>query len=287
MRERVTICEVSPRDGLQNEKAFVSTAEKIALIDRLSACGLCYIEAASFVSSRAVPQMADGAEVLTGIRRGRDVTYAALTPNLKGYEAARQARADEVAVFASASESFSRANINCTIAESLARYGEVAAAAARDGVPVRGYVSCIAACPYEGEVAPESVVQVTAALFAMGCREVSLGDTIGAGTPEQMDGLLRIMTARFPAERLAGHFHDTRGLALACIEVALSHGLRVFDASAGGAGGCPFAPGAAGNVATEAVCTLMARKGFETGVDRAALGEASAYLRGLLGRVPS
>jgi len=287
MRERVTICEVSPRDGLQNEKAFVSTAEKIALIDRLSSCGFRYIEAASFVSPRAVPQMADGAEVLAGIRRATGVTYAALAPNLKGYEAARQAAADEVAVFASASESFSRRNINCTIAESLARYREVCAAAARDGLPVRGYVSCIVACPYEGEVAPGSVVQVTAALFAMGCREVSLGDTIGAATPEQMDGLLRILTERFPAERLAGHFHDTRGHALACIEVALAHGLRVFDSSAGGAGGCPFAPGAAGNVATEAVCALMARNGFETGIDSAALAEASAYLRGLLGRVPS
>ena len=286
MLERVTICEVAPRDGLQNEKSFVSTAEKIALIDRLSACGLRYIEAASFVSPRAVPQMADGAEVLAGIRRARGVTYAALAPNLKGYEAARQAGADEVAVFASASESFSRANINCGVTESLACFGEVSAAAARDGIPVRGYVSCIVVCPYEGAVPTASVERVTEALFAIGCREVSLGDTIGAATPEQMDGLLRIMTERFPAERLAGHFHDTRGHALACIEVALAHGLRVFDSSAGGAGGCPFAPGAAGNVATEAVCALMEQKGFQTGIDRAALGEASAYLRGLLGGVP-
>lgn len=285
MGERVTICEVSPRDGLQNEKVIVTTAEKIALIDKLSACGLRYIEAASFVSPRAVPQMADGAAVLAGLKRFEGVTYAALAPNLKGYDAARQAGADEVAVFASASESFSRRNINCSIGESLARYREVCAAAARDGVPVRGYVSCIAACPYEGPVAPQSVAEVAAALFAMGCREVSLGDTIGAASPGQMGGLLRMLTERFPPERLAGHFHDTRGQALACIEVALGHGLRVFDASVAGAGGCPFAPGAAGNVATEAVCDLMQRKGFETGIDRAALDEASAFLRGLLGRV--
>jgi hydroxymethylglutaryl-CoA lyase len=285
MGERVTICEVSPRDGLQSEKAIVPTAEKIALVDRLSACGFRYIEAASFVSPRAVPQMADGAAVLAGIKRFEGVTYAALAPNLKGYEAARQAGADEVAVFAAASESFSRRNINCSIGESLARYREVCAAAARDGVPVRGYVSCIAACPYEGPVAPQGVADVTAALFEMGCREVSLGDTIGAASPGQMGGLLRMLTEHFPPERLAGHFHDTRGQALACIDVALANGLRVFDASVAGAGGCPFAPGAAGNVSTEAVCDLMARKGFETGIDGAVLGEASAYLRQLLGQV--
>ena len=281
------ICEVSPRDGLQNEMSIVTTAEKIALVDRLSACGLRYIEATSFVSPRAVPQLADGAEVLASITRRPVVTYAALVPNLKGYEAARQARADEVAVFAAASESFSRRNISCSIEESLARYRDVCAAAARDGLPVRGYVSCIAACPYEGPVAPQRVAEVTAALFEMGCREVSLGDTTGAATPDQMGGLLRMMTARFPADRLAGHFHDTRGQALACIEVALAHGLRVFDASVAGAGGCPFAPGSAGNVATEAVCDLLRRKGFETGIDRAALSGAAAFLSHILGKVSS
>ncbi len=286
MAERVTICEVSPRDGLQNETVPVSAAEKIALIDRLSQSGLSYIEAASFVSPRAVPAMADGAEVMAGINRRNGVTYAALVPNLKGYAAARLAKADEVAVFASASESFSTHNINCTVAESLARYREVCAAASGDGIPMRGYVSCVVACPYEGVVEPEAVARVAEALFGMGCREVSLGDTIGAATPESTEKLLRRLTASFAPERLAGHFHDTQGRALACIEVALEHGVRVFDSSVAGAGGCPFAPGAPGNVATEAVCALMEQKGFVTGVDPAALAEASAFLRRVLGRGP-
>lgn len=284
MAERVTICEVSPRDGLQNEAAVVSTADKIALIDRLSACGFSYIEAASFVSARAVPAMADGADVLAGIARRPGTTYAALTPNFRGYEAARDAGASEVAIFASASESFSRHNINCSIAESLARYKEVCAAARSDGVQVRGYVSCIAACPYEGPVTQQAVAEVTTALLAMGCREVSLGDTIGAATPKQIDALLRHLSATIPVNRLAGHFHDTRGSALACAEVALERGVRVFDSSASGAGGCPFAPGAPGNVATEAVCDLMRRKGFETGIDDAALGLAAGFLQRVLGR---
>ncbi len=284
MAERVTICEVSPRDGLQNEAAHIATSGKIALIDRLSACGFRYIEAASFVSPRAVPAMADGAEVLAGIARGPGVTYAALTPNLKGYEAARLAGADEVAVFASASESFSLRNINCSIAESLARYRDVCAAAKRDGVPVRGYVSCIVDCPYEGPVESGPVTQVATALLEMGCREISLGDTIGAGTPDMIDALLRTLTRAIPPERLAGHFHDTRGTALGCIEVALDHGLRVFDSSVAGAGGCPFAPGAPGNVATEAVLELMEAKGFETGIDLAKVYEAASVLRRKLGR---
>lgn len=279
MAERVRICEVAPRDGLQNEKALVATADKIRLIDLLSATGLAYIEAASFVSPRAVPNMADGADVLAGIRRPPGITYAALTPNLRGYEAAREAGADEVAVFASASESFSQRNINCSIAESLTRYRDICRAAARDGLPVRGYVSCVVACPYDGRVAPERVTEVAGELLAMGCREISLGDTIGAGTPEQMDDLLSLACRSIPPEKLAGHFHDTGGRALSLIEVALAHGLRVFDSAVGGAGGCPFAPGAPGNVATEAVCALLARKGFETGIDLAALAEASAYLR--------
>ena len=284
MAERVTICEVSPRDGLQNEAAHIATSGKIALIDRLSACGFRYIEAASFVSPRAVPAMADGAEVLAGIARRPGVTYAALTPNLKGYEAARLAGADEVAVFASASESFSLRNINCSIAESLARYRDVCAAAKRDGLPVRGYVSCVVACPYEGAVESGPVTQVATALLEMGCREISLGDTIGAGTPDMIDALLRTLTRAIPPARLAGHFHDTRGTALACIEVALDHGLRVFDSSVAGAGGCPFAPGAPGNVATEAVLELMEAKGFETGIDLAKVYEAASVLRRKLGR---
>lgn len=282
MDNHVRICEVSPRDGLQNEAGIVPAAGKIALIDMLSRCGFSCIEAASFVSPRAVPALADGAEVMAGIKRLPGVCYAALTPNLKGYEAARLARVDEVAVFASASETFSQRNINCSIAESSVRYREVIVAARRDGVPVRGYVSCIAACPYEGPVPPQSVAEVTAALFEMGCREVSLGDTTGAATPAQTDDLLKTLTCSFPPARLAGHFHNTRGAALACIDVALDHGIRIFDSSAGGVGGCPFAPGAPGNVSTEAVCGLMDRRGFHTGIDMKALAEASTFLRSLL-----
>jgi hydroxymethylglutaryl-CoA lyase len=284
MADRVVICEVSPRDGLQNETASVATADKIRLVDLLSATGLSYIEVASFVSPRAVPAMADAAEVMAGITRRPAVTHAALTPNIKGYLAARAAHADEVAVFASASESFSRHNLNCSIEESLARYRSVCDAARRDGLPVRGYVSCIAACPYEGLVDPERVVEVTGALFAMGCREVSLGDTIGAASEEQLERLLRLLTQAFPPERLAGHFHDTRGTALSLIRLSLSQGLRVFDSSVAGAGGCPYAPGAPGNVATESVCRLLSLEGYETGIDLPALETASSFLRKLLGR---
>jgi hydroxymethylglutaryl-CoA lyase len=284
MADRVTICEVSPRDGLQNETASVSTADKIRLVDLLSATGLSYIEAVSFVSPRAVPAMADAAEVMAGITRRPGVTYAALAPNIKGYTAALAAQVDEVAVFASASESFSRRNLNCSIEESLARYQGVCDAARGDGMPVRGYVSCIAACPYEGRVDPARVLEVTGALFDMGCREVSLGDTIGAASVEQLDRLLRLLTQSFPPERLAGHFHDTRGAALGLIRLSLSHGLRVFDASVAGAGGCPYAPGAPGNVATESVCRLLNQEGYETGIDLPALEAAASFLRKLLGR---
>jgi hydroxymethylglutaryl-CoA lyase len=228
--------------------------------------------------------MANSAEVMAGITRRPGVTYAALTPNIKGYAAALAARADEVAVFASASESFSRHNLNCSIAESLTRYRSVCDAAAKDGLPVRGYVSCIAACPYEGRVDPERVMEVTSALFAIGCREVALGDTIGAASEEQLDRLLRLLTAAHPAERLAGHFHDTRGAALGLIRISLAHGLRVFDASVAGAGGCPYAPGAPGNVATESVCHLLSQEGYETGVDLPALEAAASFLRKVLGR---
>jgi hydroxymethylglutaryl-CoA lyase len=284
MADCVTICEVSPRDGLQNEAASVSTADKIRLIDLLSTAGLSYIEAASFVSHSAVPAMADGAEVMAGITRRPGVTYAALAPNIKGYTAALAAKVDEVAVFASASESFSRRNLNCSIEESLARYACVCGTARRDGMPVRGYVSCIVACPYEGPVAPERVLDVTRALFDMGCREVSLGDTIGAASADQLDSLLRLLTQAFPPERLAGHFHDTRGAALGLIRLSLSHGLRVFDASVAGAGGCPYAPGAPGNVATESVCRLLSHEGYVTGVDLPAIETAATFLRKLLGR---
>jgi hydroxymethylglutaryl-CoA lyase len=284
MGDRVTICEVAPRDGLQNEPVFVATADKVKLIDLLSLTGLKYIEAASFVSPRRVPQMADGSSVLSGIKRRSGVVYAALTPNLRGYEAALAAGTGEVAVFASASESFSERNINCSVAGSLLRYREICRAAARDGVPVRGYISCAIACPYDGPTAPPAVQRLALSLLEMGCREISLGDTIGVATPRQVELLLDVVLAQIPVAAIAGHFHDTRQRALACIGVALKYGVRVFDASVGGAGGCPFAPGAKGNVATEAVVGLLADEGYETGIDMEALRDAAVFIKGLLGR---
>ena len=281
MPETVTVFEMGPRDGLQNEKARIGTAAKIALVNKLSACGFAKIEVTSFVSPKWVPQMADAAQVLAGIRRAPGIRYAALTPNLRGFEAALEAGADEVAVFASASEGFSRANINCSVAESLERFGPVMAAASAVGVPVRGYVSCVTDCPFDGPVAPASVADVAEALQAMGCYEISLGDTIGQGRPETIDAMLAAVLEVIPAERLAGHYHDTAGRALANIEVSLARGLRVFDAAVAGLGGCPYAPGAAGNVATEEVVALLEARGFETGIDKTRLAEAAAYAKGL------
>jgi hydroxymethylglutaryl-CoA lyase len=281
MAERVTVYEVGPRDGLQNEARIIPTAEKIALIDRLSACGFTHIEAASFVSPKWVPQMADGAAVMAGIARAPGVTYAALTPNLKGLIAAREAAVDEVAIFAAASETFSRRNINCSIAESLERFAPVAAAAAEAGIALRGYVSCVTDCPYEGEIAPAAVARVSEGLFALGCREVSLGETIGRGTPQRVAAMVEAVLGVASAARLAGHFHDTGGRALDNIEAALALGLRVFDAACGGLGGCPFAPGATGNVASEAVVARLEALGFSTGIDAEKLGEAGAFARGL------
>lgn len=279
MPERVEIFEMAPRDGLQNEKRMIPTAEKIALIDLLSRAGFRRIEVASFVSPKWVPQMADGAAVLAGIVRAPGVRYAALTPNLKGYEGARAARADEVAIFASASEGFSRANLNCTIAESLERFAPVAAAARADGIAVRGYVSVVTDCPYDGPTPPGQVARVAAALRDLGCYEVSLGDTIGQGRPETVDAMLAAVLEELPAARLAGHYHDTAGRALQNIEASLARGLRVFDAAVGGLGGCPYAPGAKGNVATEQVAARLADLGFETGLDAAVLAEAAALAR--------
>lgn len=281
---RVTLFEVGPRDGLQNEARLVPAADKIRLVDLLSATGLRRIEVTSFVSPRWVPQMADAAEVLGGITRAPGVSYAALTPNLQGFTAARAARADEVAVFASASEGFSRKNLNCSIAESLERFAPVLAAAQAAGVPVRGYVSCITECPYDGPVAPETVLAVARDLLTMGCYEVSMGDTLGHATPAGVQRLLALLVPELGAERLAGHFHDTRARALDNIAVALDHGLRVFDSSVGGMGGCPYAPGAKGNVATEAVLALMDRLGHETGVDPAALEKAARHAAAITGR---
>lgn len=281
MADRATIYEVGPRDGLQSQQRLIATADKIQLVDLLSDCGHRRIEVASFVSPKLVPQMADGAEVLAGITRRPGVVYAALTPNMRGYEAARAARADEVAVFASASEGFSRANINATIAESLERFRPVVAAAIADGLPVRGYVSCVTDCPYDGPTPPASVARVTEALLAMGCYEVSLGDTIGAATPATTAAMLDAVLAVAPAARFAGHFHDTRGRALDNIAVSLDRGITTFDASAGGLGGCPFAPGASGNVATEAVVAMLHDRGFDTGLDVTRLAAAARFARGL------
>jgi len=283
MPDFVEIVEMGPRDGLQNEKRIIPTAEKIALVDALNRVGFRRIEVASFVSPKWVPQMADSADVMAGMTRAPGVRYMALTPNLKGYEAARAARADEVAIFASASEGFSKANLNCTIAESLERFRPVAEAARADGIALRGYVSVVTDCPYDGQIAPEAVAGVTAALRDMGCHEVSLGDTIGQGRPERVDAMLTAVLQEMPAARLAGHFHDTAGRALANIEVSLARGLRVFDAAVGGLGGCPYAPGAAGNVATEAVDARLGALGYETGLDPALLAEAGRLAQAMRG----
>ena len=283
MTDRARIFEMSPRDGLQNEKASVSTADKIRLVDMLSATGLSHIEVTSFVSPKWVPQMADAAEVLAGISRRPGVSYAALTPNMKGLERAMEARADEVAIFASASEGFSQKNINCSIAESLDRFAPILETAAEAGLPVRGYVSCVVACPYDGPTPPEKVAELAHTLIAMGCYEISLGDTIGAGTPKTVDVMLRAVVERVAPARLAGHFHDTNGRALDNVKLALERGLRTFDGSVGGLGGCPFAPGARGNVATEGIARLLDASGFATGVDMDLLDEAAAFARSLRG----
>lgn len=283
MSGRVEIFEVGPRDGLQNESREIPVAEKVALIDRLSRIGFRRIEVASFVSPKWVPQMASSGEVLAAIERVPGVSYAALTPNMRGFEAAMAAGADEVAIFASASEGFSKANINATIAESLERFAPVAEAALARGVKVRGYVSCVVECPYDGPVDPGEAARVVAALREMGVYEVSLGDTIGRGTPEAVDAMLAAVLEEMPAERLAGHYHDTSGRACDNVEVSLARGLRVFDAAVGGLGGCPYAPGAKGNVATGAVADRVESLGYETGLDRAALDEAAAMARAMRG----
>ncbi len=281
MADHLTIFEVGPRDGLQNEARPISTADKIRLVDALSASGLRRIEVTSFVNPKLVPQMADAAAVMAGIARMPGTRYAALTPNLRGAEAALAARADEVAVFTAASETFSQRNINCSIAESLARFQPVTKAARVAGIPLRGYVSCVTECPYEGAVPPAAVARVAADLLALGCHEIALGETLGRGTPDQVDAMLAAVVAVVPPARLAGHFHDTSGRALDNIATALRHGLRVFDAAAGGLGGCPFAPGAAGNVATERVEAFARSLGFRTGIDTAALAAAAAFAQSL------
>ncbi|WP_299200650.1 hydroxymethylglutaryl-CoA lyase [uncultured Tateyamaria sp.] len=279
--DAVEIYEVGPRDGLQNEAGEIPVADKIALVDKLSAAGFRRIECASFVSPKWVPQMAGSAQVLAGITRAPGIRYAALTPNMRGFDDARTAGADEIAVFGSASEGFSRANINASIDESLDRFAPVIDAARAVDLPVRGYVSCVVECPYDGAVDPQAVARVADRLFAMGCYEISLGDTIGQGTPDAVARMLLAVRDVVPVGRLAGHFHDTNGKALDNIDASLALGVRVFDAAVGGLGGCPYAPGAAGNVATEAVAAHLARLGYETGLDQSLIEEAAELARSM------
>lgn len=280
----VRLVEVGPRDGLQNEKQPISVADKVRLVDDLSAAGLCYIEVGSFVSPKWVPQMAGSAEVFSGIQRRPGITYAALTPNLKGFEAALEAKVEEVAVFAAASEAFSQKNINCSIADSLQRFVPLLEAAKAAKVRVRGYVSCVLGCPYDGDVAPQQVAAVARELHAMGCYEVSLGDTIGTGTAGKTRALLDVVSRDVPRERLAGHFHDTYGQALANIYASLLEGISVFDSSVAGLGGCPYAKGATGNVASEDVLYLLQGLGIDTGVDMDRLIAAGQRICQVLGK---
>lgn len=278
------IVEVGPRDGLQNESRIVPTETKIEFIRKLAASGLKTIEATAFVSPKWVPQMADHEAVLRSLSRGEGIAYPVLVPNMRGYEEAVAAGATEVSVFAAASETFSQRNINCSIAESLERFAPIFAAARAANLRVRGYVSCALGCPYEGEVKPGKVAEVAAALSESGCYEISLGDTIGVGTPNRTTELIDTVAERVPIDRLAGHFHDTYGQALANILAALLAGVRVFDASVSGLGGCPYAPGAAGNVATEDLVYMLNGMGVETGVDLDPLMAAGSFICEKLGR---
>ena len=284
---QVRLVEVGPRDGLQNEPGEVPTAVKLELIERLADAGLPAVEATAFVSPKWVPQMADHTEVLERIRRKPGVSYPVLTPNLKGFQAARAAGATEVAIFGAASEAFSRRNINCSIAESLERFRPVVDAAGEAGIKVRGYVSCVLGCPYEGEIAPQRVAEVAGTLYDMGCYEVSLGDTIGVGTPGKTKAMLQACAGRVPLEKLAGHYHDTYGQALANIYASLELGVHTFDASVAGLGGCPYAAGASGNVATEDVVYLLHGLGLQTGVDLDRLVGIGQWICGILGKEPA
>ena len=290
MTEFVRLYEVGPRDGLQNEARIISVEHKVGLIRALVTAGLKDIEVGSFVSEKWVPQMANTYRVLAGLDYAGGVNYAVLVPNMKGFDAWRQARATlpripgEIAVFVAASEGFSKANLNCTVAESLERVRPMVKAALAEAATVRGYVSCVTDCPFDGPTAPEAVADVVAQLTKIAEMPISLGDTIGKGTPERVQAMLRAVKAHVPAERLAGHFHDTGGRALGNIEAALDEGLRVFDTAVGGLGGCPYAPWAPGNVATEKVMDRLAELGFETGLDRAAIGRAATIAKSMRGR---
>jgi isopropylmalate/homocitrate/citramalate synthase len=286
MPAKVKLVEVGPRDGLQNEKTPIDAATKIALIDLLSASGLSVIEAGSFVSPKWVPQMADTDKVIAGIKRKPGIAYPVLVPNLQGLDAALKANVTEIAIFGAASESFSRKNINCSIAESLERFRPVAAKAIAEGLKVRGYISCVLGCPYEGEIAVSAVADVAAQLRAMGCYEVSLGDTIGVGTPAKARAMVEAVAAVVPRECLAIHFHDTWGQALANILACLEAGIATVDSAVAGLGGCPYAKGASGNVASEDVLYMLDGLRIETGVDFAALATAGRFISDKLGRAP-
>ena len=281
---QVRLVDVGPRDGLQNEKQPVSAEVKIGLVHRLQDAGLKEIEVTSFVSPKWVPQMAGSADVFAQIQRKPGVTYGALAPNVRGFEDALAAGVKEVAVFAAASEAFSQRNINCSISESLERFAPIMAAAQQHGVSVRGYVSCVLGCPYEGEIAPQQVAAVARELYAMGCYEVSLGDTIGTGTAGATRRLFEVVGAQVPRDKLAGHFHDTYGQAIANIYASLLEGINVFDSSIAGLGGCPYAKGASGNVATEDVVYLLNGLGIDTGIDLDALIRAGEQISQVLGR---
>lgn len=285
--KQVKIVEVGPRDGLQNEKQQISAEDKIALINLLSDAGVSYIESGSFVSPKWVPQMATSTDVFNGIARKKGVTYAALTPNMKGFEAAVAVKANEVAIFGAASEAFSQKNINCSIAESLERFEPIMAAAKKLNIPVRGYVSCVVGCPYEGEVSPEKVAEVAEKLYQMGCYEISLGDTVGVGTPVNVQKMLQAVSARVPMAKLAVHFHDTYGQALTNIYTALQNGIGVIDSAIAGSGGCPYAKGASGNVATEDVVYLLNGLGINSGIDLDKLVHAGWFISDKLGKTPA
>ncbi|QRM18285.1 hydroxymethylglutaryl-CoA lyase [Dechloromonas sp. TW-R-39-2] len=281
---KVKIVEVGPRDGLQNEKQVVPTEIKIELINRLADAGVSVIEATSFVSPKWVPQMGDNSAVMAGITRHPAAVYPVLTPNLQGFDSAVQAGATEVAIFGAASESFSRKNINCSIAESLKRFEPIVSAASALEIKVRGYVSCVVGCPYEGAIDPEQAASVAQTLFDMGCYEVSLGDTIGVGNPASISRMIEACAKRIPVAKLAGHYHDTYGMAIANIHASLQAGVSVFDSSIAGLGGCPYAKGASGNVATEDVVYLLHGLGIETGIDLAKLALIGDWISSAINR---
>lgn len=284
---KVRVVDVAPRDGLQNEPKSVPASVKIELIERLQDAGLPAVEATAFVSPKWVPQMADSAEVMAGIRKRAGVAYPVLVPNMKGFEAARAAGAEEVAVFGAATETFSRKNINCSIAESFERFAPVVEAAKKQGMRVRGYISVVAGCPYEGEVRPAAVAAIAGELYGMGCYEVSLGDTIGVGTPKKIRTVIEAVARKVPIAKIGGHYHDTYGQALANIYASLEVGLKIFDSSVAGLGGCPYAKGATGNVATEDVIYMLDGLGIDTGVDLEKVYRAGEFICRALGREPA